>query len=73
MGMGVIHSQQAGSDCGLHGSRPPIAGLAALGARMRPKHGTSPLRTEQDVREFPVRNAHLLAALRERVGWRKRP
>ena len=26
-------------------------------------HGTSPLRTEQDVREFPARNAHLLAAL----------
>ena len=27
------------------------------------QHGTSPLRTEQDVREFPARNAHLLAAL----------
>ena len=26
-------------------------------------HGTSPMRTEQDAREFPARNAHLLAAL----------
>ena len=26
-------------------------------------HGTSPLRSEQDVRDYPARNAHLLAAL----------
>ena len=26
-------------------------------------HGTSPMRSEQDVRDYPARNAHLLAAL----------
>ena len=28
-----------------------------------PTHGTSPMRSEQDVKDYPARNAHLLAAL----------
>ena len=31
--------------------------------RICKSHGTSPMRSEQDVRDYPARNAHLLAAL----------